>query len=119
MLITFAVLLVSLIGIRTYVHSQWYVGVSTSGHVAVFQGVPATPMGIHLSSLQTEYRDLSAADVGSFDIYIGLPNGITANSQADAEAIVAQMRADVITQRAIKGGPGPTLTPSPSPGAGS
>ena len=119
LLISLAVLLVSLVGIRAYVHSQWYVGVSASGHVAVYQGVPATPLGIHLSSLQTEYRYLSAAEVGSFDIYIGLPNGITANSQADAEAIVTQMRADVVTQRAIKGGPGPTVTPTPSSGASS
>jgi hypothetical protein len=97
------------------------VGVSGDGYVAVFQGVPAKPLGITLSSLQTEYKDLSATDVASFDIYKELPDGITANSQSDAEAIVTQMRADVITQRAIKGGPGPTVTPaaSPSTGAGS
>jgi protein phosphatase len=119
LLISVAVLLLTLVGVRAYVHSQWYVGVSDSGYVAVYQGLPATPLGIQLSSLQTEYKDLSAADVGSFDIYKSLPNGITANSRADAEAIVTQMRADVVTQRAIKGGPGPTNSPAPSAGTGS
>lgn len=119
LLISVAVLLLALVGVRAYVHSQWYVGVSDSGYVAVYQGLPATPLGIQLSSLQTEYKDLSAADVGSFDIYKSLPNGITANSRADAEAIVTQMRADVVTQRAIKGGPGPTNSPAPSAGTGS
>ena len=119
MLIFVVVLLVTLVGVRAYVHSQWYVGVSDSGYVAIYQGVPATPLGIHLSSLQTEYKDLSATDVGSVDIYMDLPNGITANSRTDAEAIVTQMRADVLTQRSIKGGPGPTVAPTPSVGAAS
>jgi PPM family protein phosphatase len=117
-LIVVAVLALLGIGGRIYLHSQWYVGVSGDGYVAVFQGVPAKPLGVHLSSLQTEYKDLAAADVASFGIYSGLPDGITANSRSDAEAIVTQMRADVITQRAIKGGPGPTSTPSISPSAG-
>ena len=119
LLISVVVLLLALAGVRTYVQSQWYVGVSDSGYVAIYQGVPATPLGIHLSSLQTEYKDLSAADVGSFDIYTDLPNGITANSRTDAEAIVTQMRADVLAQRSIKGGPGPTVAPAPSVGAAS
>ncbi len=112
LLVSVAVLALTALGLRVYVHSQWYVGVSDAGYVAVFQGVPATPLGIHLSTLQTEYKDLLGADVASFDLYKSLPNGITANSRADAEAIVTQMRADVTTQRAIKGGPGPTATPS-------
>jgi protein phosphatase len=117
-LIVVAVLVLLGIGGRVYLHSQWYVGVAGDGYVAVFQGVPAKPLGIHLSSLQTEYKDLSAADVGSFDIYKELPDGITANSRSDAEAIVTQMRADVLTQRAIKGGPGPTSPPAASPSIG-
>ena len=112
LLVSVAVLTLTALGLRIYVHSQWYVGVSSDGYVAVFQGVPATPLGIHLSTLQTEYKDLLGADVASFDLYKSLPNGITANSRADAEAIVTQMRADVVTQRAIKGGPSPTATPS-------
>lgn len=117
-LIVVAVLALLGIGGRVYLHSQWYVGVSGDGYVAVFQGVPAKPLGIHLSSLQTEYKDLSATDIASFDIYKGLPSGITANSRTDAEAIVTQMRADVITQRAIKGGSGPTSPPAASPSIG-
>ena len=112
LLVSVVVLGSTALGLRVYVHSQWYVGVSDGGYVAVFQGVPATPLGIHLSTVQTEYKDLLGADVASFDLYKSLPNGITANSRADAEAIVTQMRADVRTQRAIKGGPGPTATPS-------
>ena len=112
LLVSVVVLASTALGLRVYVHSQWYVGVSSDGYVAVFQGVPATPLGIHLSTLQTEYKDLLGTDVASFDLYKSLPNGITANSQADAQAIVTQMRADVVTQRAIKGGPGPTATPS-------
>ena len=112
LLVSVAVLTLTALGLRVYVHSQWYVGVSSDGYVAVFQGVPAAPLGIHLSTLQTEYKDLQGTDVASFDLYRSLPDGITANSQADAEAIVTQMRADVVTQRAIKGGPGPTATAS-------
>jgi protein phosphatase len=119
LLISVAVLGLALVGVRTYVHSQWYVGVSDSGYVAVFQGVPGSPLGLHLSTLQTEYKDLSAADVASFDIYRELPNGITANSRTDAESIVTQMRAYVVTQRSVKGGPGPTVSPTPSGGAAS
>ena len=33
--------------------------------VDVSPGVPATPLGIHLASLQTDYADLSAADVAA------------------------------------------------------
>jgi serine/threonine protein phosphatase PrpC len=114
LLIAVAVLALALVGVRTYVHSQWYVGVSDTGYVAIFQGVPGSPLGLHLSTLQTEYKDLSAADVASFDIYKELPNGITANSRTDAESIVTEMRTYVLTQRSVKGGPGPTVSPSPS-----
>jgi protein phosphatase len=117
LLISVAVLVLALIGVRTYVHSQWYVGVSDSGYVAVFQGIPGSPLGLHLSTLQTEYKDLSGADVASFDIYKELPNGITANSRTDAESIVTEMRTYVLTQRSVKGGP--TDSPSPSAGAAS
>jgi protein phosphatase len=119
LLISVAALVLALVGVRTYVHSQWYVGVSDSGYVAVFQGVPGSPLGLHLSTLQTEYKDLSGADVASFDIYKELPNGITANSRTDAESIVTEMRTYVLTQRSVKGGPGPTDSPSPSAGAAS
>ena len=80
---------------KTYwVDRQYYVG-ETAGHVAVFQGIPAAPLGYELSRPVEEYPDLPADSVTAFPEYSGLTEGITAESEEDARAIVAEIQAAV------------------------
>jgi len=88
-----AVVVVGSVGLRVYLDSQWYVGVS-GGHVAVFRGVPAEVGGFSLHSVVTE-TEISAADAESLALYRDLGDGITAEGREGAEAIVAQIREDV------------------------
>jgi protein phosphatase len=82
---------------RRYVDAQWYVGVS-NGHVAVFQGIPASPLGFNLSH-PVEETELPAAEVEQLAAHDNLADGINANSRDEAEAIVQQMRQDLQTQQ--------------------
>jgi hypothetical protein len=82
-----------LVGLRVYLDTQWYVGVS-GGHVAVFRGVPAEVGGFSLHSVVTE-TEISASDAESLALYRDLGDGITAEGRGGAEAIVAQIREDV------------------------
>ncbi len=88
-----AVVAVGLVGLRAYLDTQWFVGVS-GGHVAVFRGVPAEVAGFSLHHVVTE-TEISAADAESLAVYSSLGDGITAEGRGGAEAIVAQIRKDV------------------------
>ena len=88
-----AVVAVGLVGLRVYLDTQWFVGVS-GGHVAVFRGVPAEVAGFSLHHVVTE-TEISAADAESLAVYSSLGDGITAEGRGGAEAIVAQIRKDV------------------------
>ena len=81
---------------RFFIDNQWFVGVS-DGQVAIFSGIPAEPLGIRLSTLEQE-TDLAAGEVSRFSAWQTLEDGITADSQEDAESIVAQMRDDLERQ---------------------
>jgi serine/threonine protein phosphatase PrpC len=78
---------------RFWVDRQWYVGES-SGRVALYQGIPAAPLGVELSTV-VEETELPAEEVTAFPEYADLASGITAESEADARAILDQMRTDV------------------------
>ncbi|MDH4113235.1 MAG: Stp1/IreP family PP2C-type Ser/Thr phosphatase [Actinomycetota bacterium] len=91
--IAVVVIVAVLFGVRAYVDRQWYVGES-DGKVAVFQGIPAHPLGITLADVDTQ-TEIAAADVVAIEVYRDLPDGISAENRADAFAIVEQMRADV------------------------
>jgi PPM family protein phosphatase len=91
--IVIAVVAVGLVGLRVYLDTQWFVGVS-GGHVAVFRGVPAEVAGFSLHHVVTE-TEISAADAESLAVYSSLGDGITAEGRGGAEAIVAQIRKDV------------------------
>lgn len=80
-------------GGRAYVRGQWYVGES-NGLVAVYNGIPATVAGYHLSSV-VETTDVPAQFAERLQPWQGLSDGITADSRPDAEAIVVQIRRDV------------------------
>jgi PPM family protein phosphatase len=88
-----AVVALGLVGLRVYLDTQWYVGVS-GAHVAVFRGVPAEVGGFSLHSVVTE-TEISASDAESLALYRDLGDGITAEGREGAEAIVAQIREDV------------------------
>jgi protein phosphatase len=116
--IVVVVLAALLVGIRTYADRQWYVGVD-AGHVAVFQGIPASIGPLHLShvSLRT---GIGAAEAEQLPLYTDLASGVTANSREEAIAIVAQIEHDVSAQANQNGaGQGRSPSPTPSKAAGS
>ena len=91
---------------RYWIDRQWYLGES-NGRVTVFQGIPAAPLGFELSDV-VEVTELPAEEVTQFPEYRDLDEGITAESEEDAQAILDQMRADVNAARreaAQAGGP--------------
>jgi serine/threonine protein phosphatase PrpC len=82
---------------RYWIDRQWYLGYS-NGRVAVFQGIPAAPLGYELSDV-VEVTELPAEEVTQFPEYRDLGEGITAESEEDAQAILDQMRGDVNAAR--------------------
>jgi len=88
-----AVVVVALVGLRLYVDSQWYVGVS-DGHVAIFRGIPAEVAGFDLHHVVVE-TTISAEKAESLALYPDLGDGITAEDRERASAIVEQIRLDV------------------------
>ena len=99
-LIVIVVLVAALFGVRAYVDRQWYVG-EADGKVAVFRGIPARPLGVTLSDLDTQ-TEIAAAEVEALPVYGDLPDGISAESRDDAFAIIDQMRADLDEQAAAQ-----------------
>ena len=92
----------ALVALRVYVDRQWYVGVS-DGKVAIFQGIPATPLGYELHSV-AEVTEIPATDAEALTLYATLPEGISANSRGEADAIVEQIRADIAAAKPPKKG---------------
>jgi serine/threonine protein phosphatase PrpC len=92
-------------GARAYLDRQWYVGVENT-HVAVYQGIPATPLGVHLSSPVYESAVL-ADDATALPYYAGIRSGLAAKDRNDAFAIVEQIRADVAAANASSKVSGP------------
>jgi PPM family protein phosphatase len=82
---------------RYWIDRQWYLGES-NGRVTVFQGIPAAPLGFELSDV-VEVTELPAEEVTQFPEYRDLGEGITAESEEDAQTILDQMRADVNAAR--------------------
>ena len=94
-----------LFGARAYIDRQWYVGES-AGVVAVFQGIPARPFGVSLSSVRTQYDDLPVEQVVALEVYGDLADGIAVESEEAAVDRVEQMRADLEHQAAAEQGGG-------------
>jgi protein phosphatase len=82
-----------LVGVRVYIDRQWYVGES-DGRVTVFRGIPASVGGFDFSHPVT-VTDIQAADAEALTSFADLADGITANDEAEALAIVEQIRTDV------------------------
>jgi protein phosphatase len=88
-----AVLVLGFVGLRLYLDTQWFVGVS-NGRVAIFRGIPAEVAGFELHSVVVETR-IPAADAQALAVYRDLADGITAGDRDGADAIVEQIRRDV------------------------
>ena len=76
------------LGVRSYLDDQWYVGTSGS-NVAIYHGIPATVLGVHLSRVERMTR-IPADEAARFAS--GLRDGIHAGSRADAERIVGTLQ---------------------------
>jgi serine/threonine protein phosphatase PrpC len=86
--------LLALVGLRTYLDAQWYVGVA-DGRVAIYRGIPTEVAGFELHHVVVETA-IPAADAERLAVYrTQLPDGITAQDRTDAEQIVEQIRRDV------------------------
>jgi protein phosphatase len=92
-LIPILVIGAALFGAKWWIDRQWFVGVSND-RVAVFRGIPAEPLGVHLASLVKE-TDIPAEPALDFPDYAGLDDGITASGEDDAYTIVEDIRSAV------------------------
>jgi protein phosphatase len=116
-----AVLLVVLLGLLlgglwfgwSYTQSQYYVGATKDGKLAVFQGVPGQIAGFDLSSIhqtsETDINDLTAVAQER------VRQGIQARSESDAERTLAELTSNDPTNPNRKPDCPPTPSPSPSP----
>ena len=91
--VTLAIVGLGVVGLRVYLDTQWFVGVS-NGRVAIFRGVPAEVAGLELHTVVVE-TSIPAEQAEAIGFYRGLPDGITADDRAGAEAIVESIREDV------------------------
>jgi protein phosphatase len=112
--------IVALVGFRVYLDSRFFVGVQ-DGKVVVFRGLPTKTLGVKMFG-QVEVTDIPADQALACSIWHQhLVDGDTAGSKADADAIVAQIRADLApggqcaTATAGNGGGSSGGSPSSSP----
>jgi protein phosphatase len=106
-----AVVVVALVGLRVYLDSQWYVGVS-DGHVAIFRGIPTEVAGFELHHVVVE-TTISAEKAESLAVFPTLGDGITVEDREGASAIVEQIRRDVELMRPQPNQPGSTNASGP------
>ena len=91
--VTLAIVALAMVGLRVYLDTQWFVGVS-NGRVAIFRGVPTEVGGFELHSVVVE-TSIPAEEAQALALYRELPDGITADDRTGAETIVESIRDDV------------------------
>ena len=91
--VTLAIVALAVVGVRLYLDTQWFVGVS-NGRVAIFRGVPTEAGGFELHSVVVE-TSIPAEEAQALALYRDLPDGITADDRTGAETIVESIRDDV------------------------
>ena len=91
--VTLAIVALAMVGLRLYLDTQWFVGVS-NGRVAIFRGVPTEVGGFELHSVVVE-TSIPAKEAQALALYRDLPEGITADDRSGAETIVENIRDDV------------------------
>jgi len=89
------VLLLAFVGLRLYLDTQWFVGVS-DGRVAIYRGIPAQVGGFELHRVVVE-TGIPAGAATALPLYRDLKEGITADDREEAESIVEQIRRDAAT----------------------
>jgi serine/threonine protein phosphatase PrpC len=95
-----ALVVVAFVGLRLYLDSQWYVGVS-DGHVAIFQGISTEVAGFELHHVVVQ-TTISAEKAESLAVWQDrLGEGISAEDREGANAIVEQIRQDVEEMRQV------------------
>jgi protein phosphatase len=97
------------VGVHAYVDRQWYVGVQ-DGNVAVYNGIPARPVGLQLSHA-VSVSDVPAGAAERLEPWKGLAGGITVDNRAAADALVVQIRSDVAAASTPPATPAPTASP--------
>jgi len=83
----------AILGFRSWLNTQWYVGSTNSARgavVGIYQGVPQELFGLHLAALISA-SSVELVTLPAFDQEL-LVRTIPASSRADAERIVEQMR---------------------------
>ncbi len=92
--IVLAIAALGFVGVRLYLDSQWFVGVS-NGRVAIFRGVPAEVAGLEMNSVVVE-TSIRAGDTEELAVWGDrLPDGITVDDRDLAEDVVEQIRTDI------------------------
>lgn len=92
--IVLAITALGFVGVRLYLDSQWFVGVS-NGRVAIFRGVPAEVAGLEMNSVVVE-TSIRASDTEELAVWGDrLPDGITVDDRDIAEDVVEQIRTDI------------------------
>ena len=92
--IVLAIAALGFVGVRLYLDSQWFVGVS-NGRVAIFRGVPAEVAGLEMNSVVVE-TSIRAGDAEEFAVAgRDLSDGITVDDRDLAEDVVEQIRTDI------------------------
>jgi serine/threonine protein phosphatase PrpC len=81
------------VGVRSFLNGQWYVG-TAGDRVAVFQGIPASVLGVRLAHVRT-VTPLRASEALRMQGWETLREGITAKSEREADAIVERIRMDL------------------------
>jgi protein phosphatase len=98
-----------------YTQSRYYVGATDDGVVAIFQGVPGTVAGLHLSRV----HERSERKVDELTKPAGerVRQGIPATNEAAAKRLLGDLIRDDPTNNNVKPvcSPGPTESPSASP----
>jgi protein phosphatase len=90
------ILVLGFVALKLYADRRWYVGVQ-DGTIAVYQGIPTTVLGIHLSHPVRATR-VSARQAERLVPYRNLSGGITAGSEAQANEIVRTICRDLTAE---------------------
>jgi protein phosphatase len=92
--IVLAIAALGFVGVRLYLDSQWFVGVS-NGRVAIFRGVPAEVAGLEMNSVVVE-TSIRVSDTQELAVWGDrLPDGITVDDRDLAQDVVEQIRTDI------------------------
>jgi PPM family protein phosphatase len=92
----------ALVATRAWISTQWYVAVDGSagtGSIAIYNGVPGSLLGVHLSSLDTA-STVTVGELPLFDQEL-VSKGIPASSLEDARRIVTELSVRATACKAV------------------